>query len=482
MKKDPASRSRAATALAAVAVFLVLQGCRCKLVRNLVVAGHMPHEPIYAQSGDDCVEVSPDKAKANEFYIDADCEQRVPYRPTSFKAFCKDNVLGDDRTKVGNPKKWRSEEIDPNPVDPEHPETLWTLSHGSQLKIASLDQTKFAERPYVKRVQYRNDGSCALEMRIYKKGIRDKKLKPAIFIHGGGWTYRGALSIAGIETAAPNLTDRGYIVFAPFYRLLGDSDGPPECHNSVGSRIIEDIEGAFDWVREHGAEYGMDPDLVNEILVVGQSAGSQLAGYLAVHRSKMVQAALLIYPPADLLHLAENLKEGGIYYQQGFDHTERLLLKFVGVDSLAKIDPDSEIVRKTSFPELVDPEPSRLPPLFIIHGDHDDLVPVEQATRFCAARAPDRHPEDGKYSADETKVFDCGAGSELHVIHRANHILDLRCFSGEFTKLVEVLAGEDDTIKLCPAGSEKGARQVRDALKKAYDSLEKPFVAAGGSS
>ncbi len=470
-------------AITIVVVALVLQGCStCGLVKDLVLARHMAHQPVYAMSKGDCVEVSPDKAGGGgDFFADAGCQEKVPYLPMSYKTFCNDNLKGNAWTKsaIGNPKKWRRGEIDPNPAVPGQPETLWSMSHGSRLKLVSLDQTKIAQRPYVKRAQYREDDDCALEMRIYKQKIEQKNLKPALVVHGGGWTYRGALSIAGIETIAPNLTDRGYVVFAPFYRLLGESDGPPECHDSVGEKIIDDITAALDWVQDHGSAYGMDPSLADEVLVVGQSAGSQLVGYLAVHRSEAVKGALLLYPPTDLMHLAMNLREGGIYYGKGWDKTKKLLLEFTDVDDLDKIDADLPIAEAASFPQLVDPDPAKLPPLFIIHGDRDELVPIEQSTRFCAARDPNRHPEAGEYSAGSTKVFTCGAGSELHVVHGANHILDLRCFSGDFNKLIKELAGEDDAFKLCAAGSKEGASEVRKALLKAYESLEQPFEQPG---
>lgn len=448
---------------------VTLQGCSpvCDGVEDLVLAVDMRHEPVFKAENGACRQISPDNEKLDgEFFADSACQKVITYKPRSFMTFCKQNLESDQFTKdaIGNPKLWTADELDSGAPGRE---TKWSLSHGSRLKLVALDQTRERRRPFVKKVEYRQAGACALAMHIYKADPAAENLKPAIFFHGGGWKFRGALSIAGIETAAPNFTDRGFIVFSPFYRLLESSDGPKECQNSDGDMIIEDTEAALAWVLENGHRYGMDPSFAKEgpVLVAGQSAGGHLAGFLAVNNKEIVDRAVLLYPATDLPFLAENLKPGGIYEGE-FDNAKGLLLAFADASNLDDIRMTERAVSGTRFPEVVAQDPKSFPEFFIIAGSADATVPIEQSTRLCQARNG-QTPSAERYSADATQTFDCDTG-RLTVVEGADHILDLRCFSGKLTPLINDLLKDD---AFCRAGSSRGEKEVKEALNKIYEGL-----------
>jgi acetyl esterase/lipase len=436
-----------------------LGGCTfCSAIKE-VAARPMAHEPLYKLKSGECVTVEkPDRAGSGPFYADAACVEEVSYRSTSFRCFCRDNLKSNEHTRdyIGNPDAWRDKELDPMAPG----ETKWSLSQGSRLHIAAINQTHHHNRPYLKRVAYRKVGDCSLAMHIYKSRLDATDLEPVIFIYGGGWSHRGALSVASMETLAPNLTDKGYIVFAPFHRVLqGSDDGPPKCLDAIGKEITADIEHALDWVLSNGTSYGMAA--ASKVSVVGQSSGAHLAGFLAVNHPDKVERAFLLYPPTDLAFLTEGLMPGGIYHGE-LASTEKLLLRFADKDSLDQIDLADPFILANSYPQTVNPSPDHFPPFFIIHGDTDDVVPVEQSTRLCEALDPSKSPTGGLYPGGNL-VQSCGAGSELHIIAGANHVLDLRCFSGKYTDLIRKLFNQD----LCPSGYE-GSKKVRDAMVKAY--------------
>lgn len=420
----------------------------------------MPNEPLYETNKGECQAVAKPERRG-KYYADAACKEQIYFSPKRFYDFCRDELLDSPRSRerIGNPEKWKKLE-----GGTPSRETRWDLSHGSQLRVNALDQTLDHVRPFVKKVEFRTVEQCSLGMRIYKNDLSATDLKPLIFFHGGGWKRRGAGAVTGIETAAPNFTAEGYIVFAPFHRLLGDRDGPEACRNANGEKILADAEAALDWVLANGSRYGVQ-DESQQVAVAGQSSGAYLAAYLATQHPKRVERGLLLYPPADFGFLVDNLAEGGLYSDR-FTEVRELLLQFLGLEGLGapRELATNRLVASSSFPSLIDPAPEDFPPVFLIHGTADRSVPVEPTVRLCEAFDPEESLSKGAYPGGDL-VRSCGASSRMHLIAGADHILDLRCFTGELHVLAKHLFGLET---LCPAGGPEGERKVRAALREAY--------------
>ncbi len=441
----------------------------CELAKD-AFSRKMDFEPLYTEDSGACRALSVgelEAAGARELFADAGCGTAVSYAGEPWTAFCDNNLLGNERTRnyIGNPEAWS----DLDPTVSHRVETRWNLSQGATLHLMTVNQTQDRKRPYLKRVEYRKADGCALGMHIYKSNPGATQLKPLLFFHGGGWRYRGLAAITGIDTSAPNLTDKGYVVFAPFYRLLLDSDGPEACHNADGREILDDIEAAFQWIFDHGQDFGMDPKWAQErkLSVMGQSAGGHLAAYLATYHPESVERGILLYPAPDLGFFAENIKAGGLY-ENRFLSSRKLLLGFFpqpGVTDPANLDPSAAEVRRNSFPDVIEPDPSRFPPLSVIHGSADTTVPVELSTRLCQALDPAESPRDTAYTGGD-QALSCGEKSRLTVVKGANHMLDLRCFTGKKASIMDRLLPE--AAALCPAGSASASRKVRAALEEAY--------------
>ena len=89
---------------------------------------------------------------------------------------------------------------------------------------------------------------------------------PVVFwIHGGGWEGGDRTSIQFKPQA---FVDKGLVFVSTGYRLL------PEVEMGT---IFRDIAKSVRWVHDHIAEHGGDP---NRILVMGHSAGAQLAALI----------------------------------------------------------------------------------------------------------------------------------------------------------------------------------------------------------
>jgi len=222
----------------------------------------------------------------------------------------------------------------------------------------------------VRNVVYARHDGIDLRLDVYRHRDRPTGCPTLLQIHGGAWTI-GSKDEQGIPLML-HLAARGWVCVSINYRLSPRATFPDP---------LVDAKLAIKWIREHGAEYGADADF---LVVTGGSAGGHLAALVA---------------------LTANAPE----YQPGFEDTDttvRACVAFYGVydftdrhghyrnPGLARLLQRQ--VMKVALAEARDAYEqaspmSRVcagaPPFFIIHGDRDTLVPVDEARRFVAAFA-----------------------------------------------------------------------------------------------
>jgi acetyl esterase/lipase len=155
-----------------------------------------------------------------------------------------------------------------------------------------------------------------------------------IHLHGGGFRI-GNKSREG-RPLFYRLARRGWVCISANYRLRAQFPDP-----------LVDLKKVIAWVREHGREYGADPNLV---FVAGSSAG----GYLAS------MAALTANDPS---------------LQPGFEHADASVTAVVSLYGYY----GSTGPGRTS-PMAYDGQGA--PPFLVVHPDRDTLVVVEDARRF----------------------------------------------------------------------------------------------------
>lgn len=168
------------------------------------------------------------------------------------------------------------------------------------------------------------------------------------------------------------LAEKGYVVCSVEYRTSNEASFPAP---------LEDIKSAIRFLRAHGTEYAIDPE---KIVVMGESAGGTLAALTGVTGNcrefdkgeyldypSSVQAIVDFYGIADLELLSEQMQS-----TLNQMDTPWVLEAFLG----ARYSP--ETARKASAVSYVAPG---LPPVLILHGDQDTMVPVEQSELFHAA-------------------------------------------------------------------------------------------------
>jgi acetyl esterase/lipase len=192
-----------------------------------------------------------------------------------------------------------------------------------------------------------------------------------IYVVSGGW-YSAHESIT--PKRMQPLLNGGYTVFAVVH------GSNPRFHIP---EIFEQMERSVRFIRSNAVKYGIDP---NRLGVAGGSAGGHLALMLATRggpgkpdakdpadrESSAVQAAACFFPPTDFLN----------YGQPGESAVgEGTLKDFRSAFGDVPAAPEA----KRKFAEGISPiyhVKTGVPPVFIIHGDADKLVPIQQAQVF----------------------------------------------------------------------------------------------------
>jgi len=141
--------------------------------------------------------------------------------------------------------------------------------------------------------------------------------------------------------------------------------------------MIVDVKRAIAWVRANIATYGGDPSFV---AIAGGSAGAHLAALAALSANDprfqpgfteadtTIQAAALLYGVYDLTALNDDGQP------RLRDYVRRVLFD-------ADLLDDEATWRAASPTWRVD---EHAPPMFVVHGDRDEIVSVTQARNFVA--------------------------------------------------------------------------------------------------
>ena len=163
-----------------------------------------------------------------------------------------------------------------------------------------------------------------------------------ILIHLHGGAFRSGRKNREGRPLLHRLASQGWVCVSANYRLSPRARFPDH---------LVDLKKVIAWAREHGPEYGADPAT---LFVSGSSAGGHLAA----------MAALTQNDPA---------------FQPGFEHADTSVTAAIPLYGYyGGLDSDDE--RLPSSP--MDCVRSDAPPFFVLHGDQDTIVLVDDARAF----------------------------------------------------------------------------------------------------
>ncbi len=176
-----------------------------------------------------------------------------------------------------------------------------------------------------------------------------------IIVHGGGWRHG---DLGDYRPIARSLAARGWATFTIEYRLDEDPAHPAE---------VEDVERSIAWVRDHAADYDVDPD---QIGLLGSSSGGNLA-VLAADADHDVEGG----PVAVVASLSGLYDLPGILDQPGVaEDVEEKIEDYMGCG----VDECRELWEDASPITHVDPSD---PPMFLA-GATDEDIPEQQAVEM----------------------------------------------------------------------------------------------------
>lgn len=180
-----------------------------------------------------------------------------------------------------------------------------------------------------------------------------------LFMISGGW-YSPKSDMSFLDSFTSYLTDEGFTVFAVNHGSSPRYQVPD---------AVTDVRRAVRHIRSNAEEYGIDPDRIG---VMGLSAGGHLSLMLGLSSddgsessddpiervSNRVQAVVAYFPVVDLKEIVS-------------DDSDFPALRF-----------DPKLAPENSPIEFVSKDD---PPVLLIHGDQDEVVPIDHSRRMHAA-------------------------------------------------------------------------------------------------
>lgn len=243
--------------------------------------------------------------------------------------------------------------------------------------------------PYTKNetIYGRKDG-MALTMTVLtpKKKVNGKAI---IYVLSGNWISSERMLDAFSERTGLYI-DAGYTLFGVMVGCQPRYAIPDE---------IEDLKRAVRFVRYHAADYKIDPDRIG---ITGSSSGGHLSLMIATSDnvinpkskdpvdkvSSRVQAAAVFYPPTDFLNYGK---------ANTFSQVSQAGLAFMGLagafdfkvfsDSTRTYVSITDMEKKREIAKEISPithVSSDDPPVLIIHGNKDFVVPMQQSESIIA--------------------------------------------------------------------------------------------------
>lgn len=248
---------------------------------------------------------------------------------------------------------------------------ILTISCLALLSSCSVEANDRVIAPFsMKTVSYvpkLHDEAHLMDLYIPAKAV--KPMPVILWIHGGAWLMGNKE-----DTPALFFMKSGYAVASINYRFSSAAIFPAQ---------IEDAKAAVRWLRANADKYHLDPD---RIAAFGNSAGGHLAALLGTtgdvkplegnlgnaNQSSKVQAVVDWCGPSDFISIEE---QGDANNQLRPGDPKGPVAKLFG--GLPSKKP--ELAASASPMTFVSNDD---PPFLIMHGDHDNVVPIKQSSDF----------------------------------------------------------------------------------------------------
>jgi acetyl esterase/lipase len=213
-------------------------------------------------------------------------------------------------------------------------------------------------------------GFRPLRLDLYRQTSASGPRPLVVYVHGGGWQSGHTRHSGAFENwpdVLASLTRRGYAVASVEYRLSGEAKFPAAIH---------DVKNAIKWLRANAAKYAIDP---RQVVIWGGSAGGQLAALTATSCGKPALAPDTA--PSSLVSSQSDCVQGLVAWYGVFDlgsipeRGNSPLSKYLGCAPTKCVDT-------AALASAITHIDVKNPPVLLIHGELDKVVPVSQSRAF----------------------------------------------------------------------------------------------------
>jgi acetyl esterase/lipase len=225
-----------------------------------------------------------------------------------------------------------------------------------------------SEPEIFKNIVYAEDGNKKLQLDIYKPK-EQKEPYLIVWVHGGAWH-------SGTKENPPlGLLPYGFALASVDFHASTEKPFPNNVH---------DIKAAIRFLRANAKKYGYKSD---KIIIWGASSGGHLAALIATTNnnatlegnlgnypdiSSSVQACLDFYGPTNFLTILN----------QSTPHGLNVRLPALAILLGKPLEQSTEMAKLASPFYQVD---TADPPIFIVHGEQDNQVPINQSIELLSA-------------------------------------------------------------------------------------------------
>ncbi len=262
---------------------------------------------------------------------------------------------------------------------------------GSKLRVLAaivlFTGIAWSEESVLKDIAYANkDPAQKIDVYLAKS---EKPAPVMVFIHGGGW-HAGSKN--GVPVFLRKANAEGWLtVVSVEYRFTQVAVHPAQ---------VEDCTRAIQFVRLNAKKWNIDPERIG---VTGGSAGGHLTAYMGTQddkakpasddpveqQSSRVLFAIPFAGPTDW-NLLDKIEHNHPGYRQLIGYKPGTPFADMAADRIKDVSPVSFVSKDD-------------PPMLIIHGDADKIVPFEHAKSL------------------ERAMKDCGVPVELYVVKGGSH-------------------------------------------------------------
>lgn len=176
-----------------------------------------------------------------------------------------------------------------------------------------------------------------------------------VVLHGGGWISG---SKEDSRDLAIGLAHHGFAAACPSYRLAPLHPYPA---------AIDDVRTFVSFARSEATEWNIDP---NRVASLGNSAGGHLAAMCGVTEDDAQRVNAVV----DLCGIADVTRPREQHFPIAWGFLEQFMgLAYEGNEAIYQAASPLWQLREN------------LPPFYVVHGEADDVVPVQQSDTFVAA-------------------------------------------------------------------------------------------------